>query len=141
MFDINSTDYFIVSGYRKMVLSLLKQTASDLLLEPGVKKNDVYIKAAKDWVMFSPGKDSFQPGLTFADCIYALGEASSIDHYRNGFLARPQAALLAATKALEAINMDEGVYEDPRKPNLLSTGHFDASWLHSTKRPVSTMVG
>lgn len=127
------TDYFLFAGYRKMALMLLKQTAADLLLSPGSEQNDALIADAQDWVLHSPDEGPSTLGLTFGDCIHALGEASSVDGYRTNFLARPQEALRAASQALDAINASEGVFVDnktARKPELLTTGHLDASWLH-----------
>lgn len=131
------TDYFIYAGYRKMMLSLLKSTALDLLRPAGTAKNDALIAAAREWVLYSPDRGLSSTGLTFADCIHALGEASNIDAYRTNFLARPAEALRAATQALDAINANEGVFKDgiaERKPELLTTGHLDASWLHLKQR-------
>lgn len=145
MSDQAPSDYFLYAGYRKMMLSLLKQTAADLLLTPGVKKNDAIIAAAEDWVRFSPERGGpTSAGLTFADCIQALGEASCIDEYRKGFLARPEDAFRAASQALDAVNANEGIFLDAkesRKPELLTTGQFDASWLYATQRPVAQAGG
>jgi len=131
-------DYFLYAGYRKMMLSVLKQAAADLLLPPGTKKNDAIIASVKNWVQFSPAEVlSSAAGLTFANCIQALGEASCIDDYRKGFLDRPADALKAASQAIDAINASEGIFQDTktsRQPELLTTGHLDASWLHMQVR-------
>ncbi len=143
MSDKDPLDYFLHAGYRKMMLCLLKQTAADLTLTPGVKKNDEIIEAARNWVLFSP-EESTAAGLTFQDCISALGESSFCNRYRDGFLARPHDAFIAASQALDAINASEGLFaeaKESRRPELLTTGQLDASWLYATQRPVARAVG
>lgn len=143
MSNKDALDYFLHAGYRKMMLCLLKQTAADLMLTPGIKKNDETIEAARNWVLFSP-EESSAAGLTFQDCISTLGEASFCNRYRDGFLMRPQDAFTAASQALDAINASEGLFveaKESRRPELLTTGQFDASWLYATQRHAARAVG
>lgn len=128
------TDYFVYQGYRKLILRLLLQTMIDLQLKPGVGENDRLIQEAKDWVQYrsDPSRGIQQGGLSFADCFYALGQASNVDKMRDVALSEPQRVARAVTSLLDEMSADESVFADARESRHsepFRVGSFDTGWL------------
>jgi len=124
------TDYFQLTGYRKMMLSILRQVAADLMLK-STPKNDLVIEEARSWVT-APVACSRSAGISFRDCLCAIGASSECDVYQSRLLADPEVVLKAASRAIEEINMGEGVFSDgraAREPEMLSTTKLSAEWM------------
>ncbi len=135
--NTHPTDYFLHRGYRKLVLRLLLQTMSDLQMRPTSDENRKIIEDARAWV--DDGADTpaiaggpRQPGLTFADCFYVLGQASEVKRMREAALKDPYNFARGISQVLDGMNADEAVFADARDQNhgrTLTVGDFDTSWL------------
>lgn len=129
-----STDYFSYIGYKKMMLSLLRQTAADLMLSPG-EKNDAIRQEAMDWVMAPQASVKPEDGLfqlTFHDCLAAIGVASHHEAYQRRFVEKPHEVFQALAKTIEEMGLAEGVYAEARnarEPEPLSTTGLTMGWM------------
>jgi hypothetical protein len=149
--NVNTTDdYFAVRGCRKMVLRMLLQTMTDLTLKPTNAENIKHIRDAREWVEYQPATNMLgsngqrQIGLTFADCFYTLGEASSASRYREAVLADPLRVRDLISSALDSINAEEAVYLDNReshKAEQISVGGYNTSWLFQVPSEHQLMRG
>ena len=76
-----AVDAFMTGGYRKMLLRLLEGSVVDLM-----GADEVNQKAAKNWFDPVMGRDA---GITFEDCVVALGAASMLEEIRQMALEEP----------------------------------------------------
>lgn len=129
--SLTPTDYFMTKGYKKLVLRLLMQTCADLQIVPTSNRQKLIIAEAQAWVSDRTPSTDMNSGLTFADCIYALGEASEVDKYRDAVLDRPKVIQQQVAATLDAMNADESVFADrPPIHEGSKTSGFDTSWLY-----------
>lgn len=129
--SLTPTDYFMNKGYKKLVLRLLMQTCADLQIVPTTNRQKLIIAEARAWVSDRTPSNEMTGGLTFADCIYALGEASEVNKYRDAVLDRPKVIQQQVASTLDAMNADESVFSDrPAVQEGSKTMGFDTSWLY-----------
>ena len=129
--SLTPTDYFMTKGYKKLVLRLLMQTCADLQIVPRDNRQKLIIAEAKAWISDRTPSNEMPGGLTFADCIYALGEASEVDRYRDAVLERPKVIQQQVAATLDAMNADEAVFADrPAVKEGSHTREIDMSWLY-----------
>ncbi len=76
-----AVDAFMTGGYRKMLLRMLEGSVVDLM-----GSDEVNQEAAKNWFDPVMGRDA---GITFEDCVVALGVASMIEEIRQMALQEP----------------------------------------------------
>lgn len=127
------TDYFAYRGYRKIVLRMLMQAIQDLMIVPTDAKSARLQQEARDWVLYSPEatieagetrKRFNVVGLTFSDCLYALGNPSQVERTRQVVLQNPQEAYLTFKRIHDLMCSSEGMLDEARQsaPKLKANG-------------------
>lgn len=94
----DNVDAFMAVGWRRLVLRMFEVSLQDM-----IKGNEEEQKAARDW--FDPvlGRDA---GVSFADCVLAMGMASRIDAIREKALKNPREMLADVESAINSIATD-----------------------------------
>ena len=138
MSNTTPSDYFVTKGYKKLVLRMLLQTCADLQIVPTTNRQKLIIAEAMAWVTDRTPSNLMSGGLTFADCIYALGEATEVDRYRQAVLERPKVVQQQVAATLDAMNADESVFADrPAAQEGAMTAGFNTAWLHPSMSAAS----
>ncbi len=117
-------DYFAYRGYRKIVLRTLMQAIQDLMIVPKDDNTARLQREARDWIQYAPEatlqageerKKFHVVGLTFADCLYALGNPTQIERTREVVLQNPEEAYRAFKRIHDLMCTSEGVFDDARE--------------------------
>lgn len=94
----DKTDAFLAVGWKRLVLKMFEISLRDM-----ISGDEVEQKAARNWFDPVMGRDA---GVSFSDCVYAMGMASRIESVREKALANPRQMLEDIEAAINSMAVE-----------------------------------
>jgi hypothetical protein len=120
----DNTDAFMTVGWKRLVLKMFEISLRDM-----IGGDEVEQKAARNWFDPVMGRDA---GVTFKDCVFAMGMASRIETVRQKALTHPKEMLADIEAAINSMSV-EGVLR-PREDTPPAGLQVDAEAIGSIQR-------
>lgn len=117
-------DAFMTVGWKRLVLKMFEISLRDM-----ISGDEVEQKAARNWFDPVMGRDA---GVTFADCVFAMGMASRIEAVRAKALNEPKVLLADIEAAINSMAV-EGVAR-PREDSAPVGLQVDGEAIGSIQR-------
>lgn len=120
----DQSDAFMTVGWRRLVLKMFEVSLRDM-----VKGDEAEQQAARNWFDPVKGRDA---GVSFSDCVFALGMASRIEAVRAKALNEPKQMLKIIESEINSMAV-EGT-ERPREGSAPAGLQIDGEAVVSIQR-------